>query len=723
MSTQPAISSPVMPAVLPFTRPLAAVLVTTLLSCSSVFANVGETLHVSAETTDVDEPLGYSAKRQTTATKSNALLLDTPQFVSVIKREQLDNLPSQSVSQALRYSAGITSEKFGAFGQGIDFSKMRGFDADYYLDGLRILGNSGIWGPQIESWGVESIEAVHGPSSALYGQGSAGGVINMMSRRPSESEAHQLQFQMGNNKNRAIKFDSTAAIDDEGTWLYRLSGLAYSGESQIAASRQTRFFIAPAITWQPNERLNWTLLANYQRDPKLGHYNTLPASAVGLLPNPNGKLDVNRNYSNPQHENSSRTQYSVTSLLRYQLTSALTLTQNMRYFGVDMAIRRDFTRAFLPDATQLTAVYQDSPSKSDTFVMDNQLLYQFATRVLEHELLAGVDYQTGRMTKDWWGSQTVSFNPWGAQHYPEFTPYPVSFSSTKQTLHRYGVYLQDHLSWQQWHLMLSGRHDWAYLDTQDRLQGKEESTSDTAWSKRIGLNYRFDSGFSPWVSFADSFSPVLGTDAQGRPFVPSKATQAEVGVKYQNAYGDKLVSVALYELTEKNVTTHNPKNPDYYTQTGKVRSRGVEIESRLALTSRLNLLLNYTYTDNRITSSSDATVLNKHPVQVPKHSGSFWLDYRFQHPALYGAYLGAGVRYLGATQGDNTNTFTVPSVWLGDMSLRYPLAAISPELAGFELGLNVNNITNKSYVASCTSPLYCSIGADRTLSAVVNYYF
>ncbi|MGJ7103654.1 TonB-dependent receptor plug domain-containing protein, partial [Morganella morganii] len=98
------------------------------------------------------EPHGYGALRQSSATKGSAALAETPQFVSVIRRDQLDTLPAESLSKALRYSAGVASEKFGGFGNSIDFSKMRGFDADYYLDGLRVAGNSGIWGAQIDSW-------------------------------------------------------------------------------------------------------------------------------------------------------------------------------------------------------------------------------------------------------------------------------------------------------------------------------------------------------------------------------------------------------------------------------------------------------------------------------------------------------------------------------------------------------------------------------------------
>lgn len=698
-----------------------------LLVCALICSNTAnakpktDVLVVTAAENQGQEPIGYASKTQSTATKSSATLLETPQFVSVIKREQMDTLPSESISQALRYSAGVTSEKFGAFGGGIDFSKIRGFDADYYLDGLRVIGNSGIWGPQVDSWTLNSIEAVHGPSSALYGQGGAGGVINMQSRRPSANESHQIQFQKGNFDNNAVKFDTTGAMNDDETLLYRMNGLALSTDSQVNSSKQSRYLLAPSITWQPNEKLNWTVLSQYQHDPHIGHYNTLPAQAIGLLPNPNGKLDFTQNYSDPKHEKSTRTQWSVTSLVDYQVSSSVTLKQNMRYSDVDTHIKRDFTRGFLAGDRLLTAVYQDSPSKSKTFVADNQLVYKVKTGDIRHELLTGFDFQTGKLDKDWWGSQTVSFDPWVKPHHPEFKPYPVSRTSTTQRFDRYGVYLQDQLSWQQWDLILSGRYDWSYLDTDNNLSHTTQKNDTSAWSQRVGLTYAFENGFSPWISFSDSFDPVLGTDADGKSFIPTESKQAEVGLKYQS--DNLMASVAAYELEQKNVTTHNPLNPDYYNQTGKIRSRGVDFESRIALTPSVNVMVSYAFTDNKITESQDLSVLNKHPVQVPKHSGSAWVDYRFHSPYLEGALVGVGVRYLGETWGDNTNTFKVPAVWLGDISARYQMDVLAPELTGMELGLTVSNVTNKSYVASCTSSTYCSIGTNRTLLATLNYYF
>ncbi|MFI8417086.1 TonB-dependent siderophore receptor [Serratia sp. NPDC078593] len=693
------------------------------LSPLAALAAPEETMLVTGSDQQTGETLpGYVVSQTTVATKTSSPLIAVPQFVSAVNRQQIDIQAANTVSQALRYSAGVAVERFGAFSSGVDFGRMRGFEADYYLDGLRVIGNTGIWGPQIEAWGLESVEVLHGPSSTLYGQGGAGGVISMRSRRPSATTSNQLKLEMGNNQTRSLSLDTTSALTDDEQWLYRFDGLAATRGSQIENTKQQRLYLAPSLSWQPNDRTHWTLLTHYLREPKSGYYNTLPAQVLGLLPNPRGKVDTHQNYSNPAHEHSSRTQYDVTSLLEIRMGDRWQLKQNLRYAHVDSAVRRDFTRAITPDAQQLTAVYQDAPSQADSLALDNQVIAELTTGPIHHQILSGLDYQTGKLDKDLWVSQTVTFDPWSTHYRPIFEPSPAAKSSTTQRFHRVGVYSQDALQWNGWHLLVGGRHDWSRIRTHNNLAATHTQTNDTAWSYRAGLSYPFDNGLAPWVSTSTAFDPLTGTNADGAPFKPTHSTQYEAGMKFQPPGSAMMTSLALYQLTQRDVNTIDPLNPSYYTQTGEVRSRGMEIESRAALSHNLNLMLAYAWVNNVVTSATDSTQ-GRHPVGVPAQTGSLWLDYRIHQGALRGLVLGGGARYLGSSWGDGTNTFKVPATWLGDVALRYSPGAWDPRLYALELGLTVNNVTNKSYVASCTSAPYCSIGIERSIVGSVSWYF
>lgn len=365
-----------------------------LLSAPSVSAEPDDVVYVTAADDVHYEPHGYGALRQSSATKGSAALAETPQFVSVIRRDQLDTLPAESLSKALR-------------------------------------------------------------------------------------------------------FDSTGALNEDETWLYRMTGSAASSGSQIENTKQSRYLIAPSITWQPLNNLSWTVAGVYQHDPYVGYYNTLPAAALGLLPSPYGSLDRHRNYSNPDHEKSGRTQQSITSLVSWQVSDSLTLKQNLRYADVKTHIRRDFTRGFVQDNRLLTAVYQDSPSRARTLAADNQLIYKTLTGPVSHEILTGFDLQTGKLDKDWSGSQTVTFDPYGSHYRPQFTPHMTSSTSTGQTYRRYGVYMQDHLRWQQWSLILSGRYDDSSLKTTNNLSGTTQNSDTSAYSHRAGLTYTFTSPNNP----------------------------------------------------------------------------------------------------------------------------------------------------------------------------------------------------------------------------------
>ncbi len=697
-------------------------LATSLSYSPRVFANE-ETLMVNgSENSAAATSTGYVATDAEVATKSPTALKNTPQFVSVVKRDQMDVQNATTLSQALHYNSGVAVERFGAFASNVDFARIRGFDADSYLDGLKVIGNSGIWSPQIETWGLERVEALHGPSSMLYGQSGAGGIIDMVSRRPSTVASNQLKFEAGNHRTTSLSLDSTGALTDDERWLYRFDALAGTQGSQIEDTRQKRLYLAPSITFQPDEKTRWTLLMHYLREPRAGYYNTLPAQMLGLLPNPYGRIDTDKNYSNPDHEHSSRTQYDVTSLFSHTFNNGMTLKQNLRYSHVNSAVRRDFTRAATADLSQLTAQYQDSPSTAESLAMDNQLSDVFHTGPVEHRVLTGLDYQLAKLDKNLWVSQTVTFDPYSAHYRPNFTPVLTPSTATTQHLNQTGVYAQDELIWQNWHLLLGGRHDWSQIHTLNRLSHTRLDTDDRAWSYRAGVTYPFSNGVSPWVSTSSSFSPLTGTNASGQPFKPTRAVQYETGMKFHPEGSALIGSIALYQLTQRDVNTVDPLNPSYYTQTGAVRSRGIEIEGRAMMTESLSLLASYAWVNNVVTSATDST-LGKHPVGVPAQNASLWVDYRFNRGPLQGLLLGGGVRYLGASWGDSNNTFKVPANWLGDLSVRYSPGHWDPQLWNLELGLTVTNVMNRSWVSSCTSAPYCSIGAERSILGSVSWNF
>ncbi|EGV31428.1 TonB-dependent siderophore receptor [Thiorhodococcus drewsii AZ1] len=673
---------------------------------------------------------GYVAEEAGIGTKTQTSILETPQSVSVITQQQIEVQQPSSTSQALRYTAGANSERFGGFGGQLDITRIRGIDADYYLDGLRVISNVSTWSTQVDPFTLERIEILRGPSSFLYGQGTGGGVVNQVSRRPQRDSFHELFIQGGTFNRREIGFDSTGSLNDEGTLLYRFTGTGLDSHGQVEDVRHKRVYLAPALTWRPDENTSWTLLATYSREPDIPNYNSLPAVALGLNGSPFTEVDRRRNFSDMDFQGSSRKQKSVSSLFEHTFGNGWKLNSNLRYMYINSDIQRTSIYGFQnrDGNLWLEGTYGLAPSSSHTFQVDNNLSGMFELGSTYHLVLGGIDYAKGRIRNDSYRMDPVAFNPFDPTKYrphaiPDFTDSQTNWPyNVRQDFNRIGLYLQDQISYDKWRLTLSARHDWSKLDDESRsysTKWTKTHQSTKKWSGRAGLNYIFDNGVAPYISYATSFDPVLGNDFHGRAFIPTEAKQAEFGIKYQPPGSATLLSASVFQLDQTNVKTSDTQHLGFWTQSGKVRSRGLELQAASEIVHDLNLLANYVYLDNTLVK--DATYEGKSLTQTPRHSASAWLDYRLASGPLEGVQLGMGVRYLGSTWGNPANTFKVPAATLVDLAASYDLGLLSSSLDDAVLSINVTNLGNKKYVASCTSDMYCFIGQDRVVTATLSY--
>lgn len=671
---------------------------------------------------------GYVAEQSRVGTKTNTSILETPQSVSVITREQMDTQQPVSSSSALRYTAGATSEKYGGYGGYLDITRIRGVDADYYLDGLRIISNPGSWLPQIDPYSLERIEVLRGPASAIYGQGTGGGIVNQISRKPQDVALHELNLQYGSFNRKQIGFDSTGPINDDGTFLYRFTASGLDTEGQVEDTRHKRLYVVPSLTWQPNLQTSWTVIAMYSQEPELPNYNSLPAAVLGLDGSLYPQINRRRNFTDMNFENSSRQQSFLSSLFEYDFENSWRLVSNARYMYVKSDIQRGVVYGYqeVNGSPQLKGYYELTPAKVNTFSMDNHLIGNVEWGDMTHTILMGVDYAKGTLKNELYSVGPILLDPYGSQYrpniVPDFTASRLAPWKVKQEFTRVGAYLQDQMAYDRWRLVLSARHDWSQIDDETHSYSPTSRVSkqdDTKWSGRAGLSYQFDIGLAPYISYATSFDPLLGTDYQGEPFVPVESEQTEVGIKFHPANSSTLLTAAVFQLEQTNVKTSDADHLGFNTQAGKVRTRGLDLQATTEIVSNLNLIANYTYLDNELVK--DTSYQGKSLTQTPKHSASIWMDYLIDYDAFSGLKLGGGVRYLGKSFGDPSNDFEVPSATVIDLAATYQLDFLSSELSGATLAFNVSNLTDKQYVASCTSRLYCFVGQERSMIATLSY--
>ncbi|MDQ3773505.1 MAG: TonB-dependent siderophore receptor [Pseudomonadota bacterium] len=672
-------------------------------------------LPVITVTADPSNEIGYVATQSTTATKTDSPLIETPQSISVITSDRLEAQDADSLSEALRYTPGIQAEPFG-FEPRFTFFNIRGFDATttgLYRDGLQ-LRNPGFAGSfSLEPYGAERIEVPRGPASVLYGQGSPGGLVNFVSKRPAAKPFAEVEFETGNFNRLQGAFDLSGPITRDGTFLGRLTGLARDSDTQVDFIEDDRVFVAPSFTWRPSGATTLTLLGEYKRDETLSS-QALPAAGT-LFDNPNGSIPTRRFTGEPDVDRYDREDFSAAYLFEHQASDAWTFRQNARYYSNDLDNVAVFSSGLDGDQRTLNRSLFDGVGELDGFAIDTQAQLEWATGSASHTLLLGLDYQNieTSVLQAFGAAPSIDvFDPvYGAP-----VPTPPVFNDSDTDQQQIGLYVQDQIKfYEKFVVLLGGRYDWAETETEDNLVNTTTDQGDNELTGRAGLLYLFDNGLAPYASYSESFLPAAGTDASGRPFEPETGRQYEVGVKYQPPGANSFVTLALFELTRENFIQFDPAT-FLQVQTGEVRSRGIELEGVASFDFGLDLIASYAYLDIEITESSNPAEVGQRPMQTAEHTGSLWANYTIQRGSLNGLGLGFGVRYLGSNFGDNLNTIEAPPETLADAAIHY-------DWNKFRFAVNAKNVFDKEHVATCfvRGVGFCTFGQTRTVTASIGY--
>lgn len=658
---------------------------------------------------------GFKANVAATATKTDTPILETPQAITVITRDRMESQNVRSTTDAVRYTAGVNADSYGADVRGF-YGSIRNFTADIYLDGLRLPLTVTAQSFQLEPWGLERYDVIKGASSPLYGSGNLGGLINGVSKVPHLGQSNEVQLQTGSFGRLQGAIDVGGKANDSGTLTWRLNALARDSGTSYDNIKNNRIYVAPSIAWRPDADTSFIVLGSYMQDDAGSSAQFLPARGT-VLYNPAVQIQPSFLNGDQNFDLYSKRQASIGYLAEHHVNDWWTLRQTMRFTHVDLNYRSIYGTGLATGSNVLlnraAAVQQPN---INTVTLDTQSETKFTTGPLGHDVLIGIDYRNNMLanrTATATGPQLNLANP---VYYPVTWPSLSSASavSTNQVLDQVGFYAQDQLALGPWRLTLTGRQDFASNDTVNNKTGGRTITDDQAFTGRAALLYASSIGLSPYVSYATSFLPLAGTNLYGQTYQPQTGEQVELGVKYQPPGTSMLLTAALYNLTQQNVQTADPLNALNTVQTGEVRSRGLELEAMGEILPRLNAIATYTYAEPEVTKSTVAAQIGKRPAVQPNHMASFWLDYSHPVTETVTAGFGAGVRYTGNTAGDATNSFTVPAFALLDLQARV-------EYKNWRVQLNATNLTDKVYVAACSGTTSCSYGTGRTIYATVGY--
>ncbi len=675
---------------------------------------------------------GYVPEGAVSANKTDIPLIQTPQSVSVITRDQIDLLNFVDAQQAVRYAAGVYGENYGPDAR-YDFFTVRGFTPKQYIDGLPAPISSSISSVGVDLYGFQSLDILKGPSSTLYGNAPPGGLYNQVSRRASADFSGEVRAQGGTDGFAEVAGTVTGSVND--ALAVRFTAIARDRDLIADDTGQKRVYVAPTATLRLGDRTTLTGLAYYQYDRgEGGNGGFLPVEGT-LLPNRNGVIGQRTNLADPRNR-FVRRQGSAGYELVHGFSDAVRFQSNARWNRyrerAPMGIYATGLAADGRTVTQSNFTYAEDVT---SFATDNRVDASFQTGAIGHKLLVGVDYRNVRNEAAFafvFGVATLdAFDPVYATPDAALQPgYPTRFND--QRLRQTGVYVQEQARIGDFFLTAGGRYDWVrsrYLApfTLVTEPGMVNRTEQERFTYRLGANYVTASGIAPYASYSTSFEPVLGTDAAtGEAFKPSRGRQYEVGVKYDaRGLPDDVrlfASAALFDIRQRNVVTTAPSSgPVFGVQTGQVQVRGGEVELVARIRDRLTINGSYSYNDSEVLESAVAAEIGSDLPVTPRHKASLFVGYNIQRGPLAGFGLGAGARYTSSSAGSLPGPFNTV-VFRGEEATLFD-ALVSYDLPGWRLAVTGSNILDERYVARAAGPVSAFYGAPRQVLAVVTRRF
>lgn len=683
-----------------------------------------DTITVQAAAENAWGPVdGYIATRSATATRTDTAIMETPQTINVVTRDQMAMQGAQQVKQAVRYSSGVQSDLHGDVSRFDQFS-FRGFasvtDNNQFLDGLRLPRGTSYLIAQTDPWNLERIEILKGPASVLYGRAPLSGIVNTISKRPADQPFAEVDVLFGSHNRKQVGLDFGGPANQEGTLLYRLGVLGRDADTSVRLTEEQRILIAPSFTWRPDDATSFTFISSYQRDPKGGYYGFLPYNGT-VVPTRYGRIPRDFFDGSPLENDFDRTQVAVGYAFAHRFSDNWAVHQNLRFLHMHLDQSLVYSIAMLPDNRTLARLSQWSRERMNALNVDTNLQGSFDTGAVSHKVTFGFDYQ--------WDIWKQSFGYGAAPSLDFLNPnygLPIPRAPVSSTPHRtqniFGLYGQDQLKIGNLSVLLSGRYDWDEIDNRNALTGLSSDQDHGKFTYRVGTMYNFDNGLAPYATYATSFDPTVTANAYGTPFKPTTGEQFEVGIKYQPDGFPGLVTFSAFELTQQNVLTRDPTPGapiNRYVQTGEVRSRGIELEARLNPTEGLNLIGTFSWIDPEVTRSN-GTDLGKRPVNTSRTLATSWADYTIRSGPLAGLTIGGGVRYVGSAFADTDNTLRVPPYVLADAVIRYDFGHLDAKLKGLTASVNMTNIFDRTYYA-CNAANACNYGEGRSVFGSLNY--
>jgi iron complex outermembrane recepter protein len=659
------------------------------------------------------EGLGsYRVPDSSTATKTDTPLRDIPQSIQIVPQQVLEDQNVTRLDEAIRNVPGVVNSFPPNFANGAFFA-IRGFDIRD--DSGNVLRNGlpdFIGARQIDFSHIQQVEVLKGPASVLFGSSTPGGTINLITKQPLRDPFYEVNATIGNYNFYRSTVDLSGAFNASKTVLYRLNAAYQNTGSFTDFKESERVFVAPVVSFALGDRTKLTIEGEYSSSEG-GVDLGLPAVGT-VLPNPNGRIPLNRTVAEPFARPFAVELYRVGYTFEHQFNDNLSLRNSFRVSSFD-ATQDEFTIASLEaDNRTVNRGYRFRTFGQTSYNLALDLIGKFSTGSVKHQVVFGVNlgrYDESTKTTSRAIAPLDIFNPVYGQPLGDVTS-RTDFGFVSDTL---GIYIQDQVTLtKNLKLLIGGRFDLVKQTSKDFLANTEGSESSDAFSPRVGIVYQPIPPISLYASYSRSFSPVSGIALDGSRFQPERGTQYEIGIKAD--LSNRLsTTLSFYDLTRSNVLTPDPEDPNFSIQTGAQRSRGIELNLGGEILPGWNIFAGYTYMDAKITEDNSLPVGNR-VLNAPENSFNLWTTYEIQQGPLRGFGAGIGFFFVGERQGDLENSFQLPSYLRTDASVFY-------KRGQFRTALNIRNLFNIDYFESAFSDTFVFTGEPFTVQGTISWQF
>ena len=656
---------------------------------------------------------GYHATRSVSATRTDTSIHETPQSISVVSKDVVEDLGATRLQDALDYAGGVgRANNFG--GQGLTTFTVRGFTTgEFYRNGFPI--NRGY--PNMpDANTIERLEVLRGPATMLYGRGDPGGTFNVVSKQPLAERTVTLGSQLNDQGMKRGTLDASGPLDDEGRLAYRLNVLGKGGDTFRDHVETERYGVTPVITWQATDDTKVTFEGDFMR-------NNHPLDR-GLTRFPNQRGTPSRDTFWGDKDAGKLHNDNNMAQLRFEhaLNDNWTLGGGFQWFYGSLkgnAIEANGPGSLGADGRTLQRNFNYRKLEWTDKDYQLNLTGHFSTGGFDHTLLTGIEYEDYDYKSIIQRSSAVAgtypidiFDPVYGQTRPALTRTPTH---DKENLKTYAAFVQDQVALTERLKVLAGARFERFEHDYQNYVGKSWQAADNAVTPRLGVIYDLTDTVAVYADAARSFKPNTGASREGGGFAPEKGKSYEMGVKWEALDRQLSVDAAIYQIEKKNVLTTDPVDNTFSVAAGQVRSRGFDLNVAGNLTPEWRVIGGYAYVDAEVTRDntlrSGTRLMN-----IPRNSFSLLNVYEFQDGALKGLGLGVGGKYVDQRAGQTANTaFSMDAYTVVDLLGYYKVNE------RVRLNLDVKNLFNREYEEGAFGNIYAYPGAPRTVQVGIAY--